>query len=75
MESLEFSGSSTVHVGSPSSLFEKHMNKICIYVYTFVFINISLYPKTVAVAVVGILIPKPRAVLAKNVISGYKCFH
>lgn len=60
-----------MHVGSLSSLFEKHVGKICIYVYTFVFINISLLLNTVEVA--GMLIPKPRAVLAKKVISGYKC--
>lgn len=74
MESLEFSGSSTVHVESLSPLFEKHMGKICIYVYTFAFINISLSPNTAEIAVVRMLIPKRRAVLAKNVVSGYKCF-
>lgn len=71
MESLEFSG---WKAGKPS-LFEKQMGKICIYVYTFVFINISLLPNTAEVEVVGMLTSKPKAFLAKNVISGYKCFH
>lgn len=73
MESLELPGSSTVYVGNLSSLFQKYMGKRCIYVYTFVYINISLLLNTVGVTVARMLISKPRAVSAENVISGYKC--
>lgn len=66
MESLDFSGSSAVHMGSLSPLFEKHICKIHIYVYTFAFINISVSPNIAEVAVVGMPIPKSRAVLAKK---------
>lgn len=73
MEILELPGSVTVYVGNISSLFQKYMGKICIYVYIFVNINISLLSNTVGVTVAGMLISKPRALLAENVISGYKC--
>lgn len=72
MESFELPGSFTVYAGNLSSLFQKYIGKICTYVYTFVCINISLL-NTVGDRVAAILISKPRAVLAEDVISGCKC--
>lgn len=48
------------------------MGKICIYVYTLVYINTNL-PNTVELTDAGMLISKPKVVLTENDISGYKC--